>query len=145
MIDDPVLINDWYIVAAARDLNDVTPLAVRLWDEELVVWRSGDDVIAWRDYCVHRGAKLSPGEVKEGTLVCPYHGWRYGPSGACTLIPAHPEIQPPAKARAVAYKAVESDGYIWVSLVKKSIRNLINLCDCFLNKHFIQIEFRNGF
>ena len=30
MIDDSVLWNDWYIVAAARDLDDETPLAVRV-------------------------------------------------------------------------------------------------------------------
>ena len=116
MIDDSVLWNDWYIVAAARDLDDETPLAVRVWDTELVVWRTGDAVMAWKDYCIHRGAKLSPGRVKDGNIVCPYHGWRYGPSGACTLVPAHPDVQPPAKAHAVIYKAVEQDGYIWVSL-----------------------------
>ena len=56
MIDDPVLLNDWYIVAAAHDLDEETPLAVRVWEEELVLWRLGDKVMAWRDYCIHRGA-----------------------------------------------------------------------------------------
>ena len=69
MIDDSVLWNDWYIVAAARDLDDETPLAVRVWDTELVVWRTGDSVMAWKDYCIHRGAKLSPGRVKDGNIV----------------------------------------------------------------------------
>ena len=116
MIDDPVLLNDWYIVAASRDLADDAMRPVRLWDEDLVIWRHGGQVIVWKDYCIHRGAKLSLGRVHEGNIECPYHGWRYNSAGACTLIPAHPEMQPPAKARAVVYKSVECDGYIWVSL-----------------------------
>jgi len=116
MIDDPILLNDWYIVAAARDLAEDSMLPVRLWDEELVIWRHGGQVMAWKDYCIHRGAKLSPGRIADGTVECPYHGWRYNAAGVCTLIPAHPDMQPPAKARAVVYRAEESDGYIWVSL-----------------------------
>ena len=116
MIDDPVLLNDWYIVAAARELADEAMLPVRLWDEELVIWRHDGRVMAWKDYCIHRGAKLSLGRIADGTVECPYHGWRYNAAGVCTLIPAHPDTQPPVKARAVVYRAVECDGYIWVSL-----------------------------
>ena len=102
MIDDPVLLNEWYIVASASELKEETLLAARLWDEDLVLWRNGSAVMAWRDYCIHRGAKLSPGRVKDGTLECPYHGWRYDQRGKCSLIPAHPEMKPPAKARVLA-------------------------------------------
>ena len=116
MIDDPVLLNDWYIVAASRDLAEDEMLPARLWDEDLVIWRHGGEALAWKDYCIHRGAKLSLGRVHEGNIECPYHGWRYNSSGACALIPAHPEMQPPVKAHAVVYRAVECDGYIWVSL-----------------------------
>ncbi len=116
MIDDPILLNDWYVVAASRDLGKEALLAVRLWDEEIVLWRHDDAIMAWKDYCIHRGAKLSPGRVKDGTLVCPYHGWRYDSTGQCSLIPAHPDMKPPAKARATTYRATESDGFIWVSL-----------------------------
>jgi len=116
MIDDPVLLNEWYIVATASELKEEALLAARLWDEDLVLWRKDGAVMAWRDYCIHRGAKLSPGRVKDGTVECPYHGWRYDQTGKCSLIPAHPEMQPPAKARATIYQAVESDGFIWVSL-----------------------------
>ena len=71
MIDDPVLLNDWYIVAAARDLVEGEMLTARLWDEELVLWRHQDAVMTWKDYCIHRGAKLSPGRIKDGTVICP--------------------------------------------------------------------------
>ena len=111
-----MLLNDGYIVAASRDLAVKAMLPVRLWDEELVIWRHDGQVMAWKDYCIHRGAKLSLGRIADGTVECPYHGWRYNAAGVCTLIPAHPDTQPPAKARTVVYRAVECDGYIWVSL-----------------------------
>ena len=118
MIDDPVLLNDWYIVAKARDLMEGEMLTARLWDEELVLWRDEGAVMAWKDYCIHRGAKLSPGRIKDRKVICPYHGWHYDAKGRCSLIPAHPNMQPPAKAKAIAYQATESDGFIWASLGK---------------------------
>ena len=116
MIEDPVLLNDWYIVAATRDLTESEMLTARLWDEELVLWRHKGVVMVWKDYCVHRGAKLSPGRIKDGTVICPYHGWRYDATGRCSMIPAHPDLQPPARAQAISYRAIESDGFIWASL-----------------------------
>ena len=86
MIDDPVLLNDWYIVAAARDLADKAMLPVRLWDEDLVIWRHGGQVMAWKDYCIHRGAKLSLGRIADGTVECPYHGWSFDGGGQCQRV-----------------------------------------------------------
>jgi phenylpropionate dioxygenase-like ring-hydroxylating dioxygenase large terminal subunit len=57
--------------------------------------------------------QIDPGE---GTLACPYHGWRYGAGGACVHIPAHPEQQPPTRAVVKSYQAKEEYGLIWVCL-----------------------------
>jgi phenylpropionate dioxygenase-like ring-hydroxylating dioxygenase large terminal subunit len=46
MIDDSVLLNDWYIVAAASELKEEALLAARLWDEDLVLWRNAGAVMA---------------------------------------------------------------------------------------------------
>lgn len=117
MLDDPVLVHDWHVVARSADVPEGPPVAVRLLDEDLVLWRAGDRVVAWRDLCVHRGARLSLGTVQNGTLACRYHGWTYDPDGRCVRFPAHPELRPPAStARAAAYRAVERYGWIWVSL-----------------------------
>ena len=116
MNDDPVLRNDWYVVAASRDLAEGGVVSARLLGEDLVLWRSGDKVMAWKDLCIHRGAKLSYGWVKEGQLICPYHGWHYNCEAVCTLMPAHPQRPPPSKARAVAYKVTEAYDLIWVAL-----------------------------
>ena len=46
------------------------------------------------------GVRLSLGHVTDDTVVCPYHAWNYDGTGRCTLIPAHPELTPPERARA---------------------------------------------
>lgn len=116
MIDDPLLINDWHVVARSADVAEGQILATQLLDERLVLWRKDGQVLAWRDLCLHRGAGLSLGWVKDGCLVCPYHGWQYDTAGQCVHIPAHPEQVPPTKARVDTYRAREQYDLIWVSL-----------------------------
>lgn len=117
MIDDPVLVNDWHPVAKVEDLASGGPLGARVLGEDIVLWRSGSDYIAWRDLCVHRGTRLSLGKVVDGAkLECPYHGWTYGRDGRCVLMPAHPEQTPPAKACVDVYRASVAHGVVWVAL-----------------------------
>ncbi len=116
MLDDPVLVNDWHVVAYAPDLQQGKPLGVRLLGEDLVIWRVGERVHVWRDLCLHRGTRLSLGTVRDETLVCPYHGWTYDEGGQCVRFPAHPEQTPPAKAHAKVYQAQVRYEWVWVTL-----------------------------
>src|SRR5512135_3307000 len=117
MIDDPVLIDDWHAVARVEQLAGGGPLAARVLGEDIVLWRSGGEFLAWRDLCIHRGTRLSLGRIVDGSrLECPYHGWTYGADGRCVHIPAHPEQAPPAKARAATYRAAAAHGVVWVTL-----------------------------
>jgi len=107
----------WHPVAYARDVA-TAPVASTLLDEPLVLWRdSAGAPHAFRDVCVHRGTALSLGAVEGDEIVCAYHGWRYRGDGACAAIPqlADPS-KVPARARAVAYRAAERHGLIWVAL-----------------------------
>ncbi len=117
MIDDPVLIDDWHPVARVSELDAGSPVAHRLLGEDIVLWRSGDGIHAWRDLCVHRGTRLSLGKVVGGDrLECPYHGWTYGSDGRCVLMPAHPEQAPPAKACVTTFRTALAHGVVWVAL-----------------------------
>lgn len=115
-IQDLVALNDWHVVARSADVAVDSLLSARLLDEDLVLWRSGDRILAWRDLCVHRGTKLSLGCIRAGTLTCPYHGWAYDPTGQCIHIPAHPTLNPPARAQIQSYSVQERYGLIWVCL-----------------------------
>lgn len=118
MLSDAVLRDDWHVVAYAPDLKEGKPVAVRLLDEDIVLWRVGERVHAWRDLCIHRGTRLSLGTVRDETLVCPYHGWTYNEEGRCIRFPAHPTQTPPARARATVYQARVKYDWVWVTLGK---------------------------
>lgn len=106
----------WYPVVRAEELGD-TPLAVRVLAEPLVLFRSSDRVVAFKDLCLHRGTRLSRGWIEDGQIVCAYHGWTYAPDGACVRIPALSADQPiPRKARAEVYRTAQRYGLIWVCL-----------------------------
>ncbi|MGE0309057.1 MAG: Rieske 2Fe-2S domain-containing protein, partial [Acidimicrobiia bacterium] len=66
----------WHPVAEGAEVGD-GPMQVRLLGEPLVLFRNGDEIVAGKDLCVHRGAPLSMGAVENGCVRCPYHGWLY--------------------------------------------------------------------
>lgn len=108
--------NYWYAVRRSADVGD-TPAAVQLLGERLVLWRSGGQITALKDLCIHRGSPLSIGWVEDGGIVCAYHGWRYDKLGACTRIPALPADRTiPPKARVTAYHCQERYGLVFVCL-----------------------------
>jgi len=113
---DPFLSCAWIAVASSDSLEEGCVRPVKLLEEELVLWRGQGVVHAWQDLCVHRGAKLSLGKVKQGRLVCRYHGWEYDADGRCVHIPAHPEMRPSERAKVKAFWVEERYGLIWVSL-----------------------------
>ena len=89
MIDDPVLVNDWHVVARSSDVQESQVAGARLLGEDLVVWRQSGKVVVFKDG-VHRGTRLSLGQVTGLGLECPYHGWTYDRSGGCVHIPSRP-------------------------------------------------------
>lgn len=116
MVADPVIHDDWHPVFRSDALFDGGLVGTRLLGEDIVLWRAEGQVHAWQDLCIHRGARLSLGEVRSSRLKCPYHGWEYNTEGRCVHIPAHPEQTPPAKAQVRKYLAREKYNLIWVSL-----------------------------
>lgn len=113
---DPVLANDWHVVARSAEVIEGAVHKARLLGQDLVLWRHQGAAMAWLDHCFHRGMPFSKGWVENGEVVCPYHGWRYDREGRCTALPAHPGVAPPARARAVVYRVVERYGLVWVCL-----------------------------
>ena len=56
---------------------------------------------ALEDRCCHRTAKLSKGWIKNGNIVCGYHGWEYDRDGKLVNIPQFPFEQAVPDARAI--------------------------------------------
>jgi phenylpropionate dioxygenase-like ring-hydroxylating dioxygenase large terminal subunit len=115
LCDQPVLDRYWYPVARAIDIQR-SPIAIRLLGRDHVVWRNaGGEFTAAPDRCPHREAPLSAGDVIDGCLQCPYHGWTYDGGGRCVRIPsAAPGTPVPPTARLDVHHVQERYGLVWL-------------------------------
>jgi phenylpropionate dioxygenase-like ring-hydroxylating dioxygenase large terminal subunit len=106
----------WHPVASLEEVGGA-PLAVRLLEREIVLWRDDtNEVHAWADRCPHRGTRLSIGCVIGGRLECAYHGWQFDARGQCVAIPALPDFVPPATHATSRYSVRIAFGLVWVRL-----------------------------
>jgi phenylpropionate dioxygenase-like ring-hydroxylating dioxygenase large terminal subunit len=112
----PTLAQYWHPIGTSEDVTG-EPRRFLLLGEALVAFRDEQGPAVFKDLCIHRGAALSLGSVANGHITCPYHGWEYDRTGACVRIPSLPEGQSiPKKARAIAYRAQEAYGLVWVAM-----------------------------
>ncbi len=113
---DALALNDWYPVGASSQLG-VQPQQVCVLGQTLVVWRDAQGrAVVMDDRCPHRGAALSLGQVRNGHLSCPYHGWQFDAAGQCQLMPACPQLTPSQRAHVQTYACSEAYGLLWVCL-----------------------------
>ena len=107
----------WYPVMPTSQMSE-QPQSFELLGQKLVLWLddSGEALVA-TDRCCHRSAQLSKGQVIEGNIVCPYHGWRFNGEGTCVEVPQLKDnSQIPKTYQIDTYLARERYGYIWVCL-----------------------------
>ena len=84
-----MFINFWYAAALASEVTADRPKKVKMLGQNFVLFRDTKGVARCvSDICVHRGASLSVGKIKGDTVECPYHGWKFDGTGACTMIPS---------------------------------------------------------
>ncbi len=117
-----ILSKFWHPVIFSHDVGN-DPVAARLLDVDLVVYRTSQGVSVARDICPHRGTRISNGSVRDDALVCPMHGLHFDYAGQCVRIPsiANPSAKIPPKMRLQSLKAQELYGIIWACLSDEPI------------------------
>ena len=104
----------WYFVSSRDALRKQT-LLERTWlGEQIVAWCNDQGSVCVADaYCPHLGSHLGPktgGKVRDGCLVCPFHGFEYDVTGRCIATPNAP---PPRNARLAVYETHEICGMVF--------------------------------
>jgi vanillate O-demethylase monooxygenase subunit len=103
--------NDWYVACTPDEIFG-KPLGRKICGEAMVFFRGEDgQPVALEDFCPHRGAPLSLGFVKEGKIVCGYHGLVMGCEGKTHSMPGQRVGGFPPVRR---FPTVERHGFIWV-------------------------------
>jgi phenylpropionate dioxygenase-like ring-hydroxylating dioxygenase large terminal subunit len=123
----------WYPACLSRELTAGRPLARTIFGVPLVLFRDPQGrPAALHDRCLHRNAALSAGDVVDGNIACPYHGWVYAGDGRCLEIPSlGPEqrggrlrdeahlraglcVAPAEVGRVRSFATAEQDGLVFV-------------------------------
>ena len=65
--------SDWTRVAGADEVGDA-PRRVLAGEAPVLILRHRGEVVALDGRCPHRGAPMDEGELRDGCLVCPWHG-----------------------------------------------------------------------
>ena len=111
-----VLRNFWYATLPLGKLDD-GPKPFRLLGQDIVLFLDDKgQPKALEDRCRHRTAKLSKGWIRDGRIVCGYHGWEYDSSGELRRIPQFPSDQSVPETYVPSFHARERYGYVWVCL-----------------------------
>jgi phenylpropionate dioxygenase-like ring-hydroxylating dioxygenase large terminal subunit len=108
--------NQWYAILETREVKKGKLTGVTRMGEKLVAWRDSQGLATVMvDQCPHRGVQLSIGKLTDDCVRCPFHGFEFDRSGACTLIPANGKNARPPKALSVrTYPTQETNGLIFI-------------------------------
>jgi phenylpropionate dioxygenase-like ring-hydroxylating dioxygenase large terminal subunit len=113
------LLGQWYSVAKSIQVKAGRPRGVTALGRKLVLWRGADArVNCLEDFCPHRGAPLSRGEVNEGNLSCRYHGVTLDGTGRILRVPAMPECALEGRQAVAAFVTMEARDAVFVYFPK---------------------------
>jgi nitrite reductase/ring-hydroxylating ferredoxin subunit/uncharacterized membrane protein len=96
---------DWTYLA---DEADVQPGVLRAADfagVSVLLTRTDDGIVALADRCTHRGGPLHEGELRDGCVVCPWHGSAFALDGSV--------VEGPATRPQPAYEVRVTDGQVY--------------------------------
>jgi len=110
----------WYVAGYSHQITAKKPYSFKIFGEWLVAFRDEEGKpVVMRDACMHRRAQLSKGFIKDGCIVCPYHGWTYDKRGQVTHVPSEGpkcSVSKPKKIFNHVYPTLEFEDFVYVHL-----------------------------
>ena len=104
----------WYFIGHRKSIERAKLIEKTWMGEEIVAWADGEGRICVADaFCPHLGSHMGPttgGLVRDGCLVCPFHGFEFDTTGQCVATPNAP---PPKAAKLKLYETREILGMIF--------------------------------
>lgn len=103
----------WYVIGRTSEVKSGQIVPLTRMGQALVLWRDASGkLVVMDDRCPHRLAQLSLGELKDGRLACPFHGFQFDSAGNCQWVPELGRGAP--KLCVKTYQAQEKEGWIWL-------------------------------
>ena len=87
---------DWLKTVEFKAIPEGGVLTMQLAGQDVMLSRNGAVVSCFQNACAHLGMPLDMGDVKDGIITCPHHGFQYDlKSGECLTAP-EVQLQPHA-------------------------------------------------
>ena len=104
----------WFQVAYSDEIAPGQVVPLKYFGKDLVAFRSATGKLSVLDaFCPHLGAHLGHGGKVDGeTLVCPFHSWKFAPTGECVEVPYAPKVPP--RAGVACWPVEEVNGLVMV-------------------------------
>jgi 3-ketosteroid 9alpha-monooxygenase subunit A len=104
----------WHCLGLTERFRDAGPTAIEAFGTKLVVFADSTGQLHVLDaYCRHMGGDLSMGTVKGDSIACPFHDWRWGGDGRCTLVPYAHRVPPRARTRSWLTMELNQQLFVW--------------------------------
>ena len=114
------ILGQWYAVGKSVQVKRDKPHAVKALGRHLVLWRDTRGTLhCLEDYCPHRGARLSRGEVNGDNISCRYHGVTLDGTGTIVRVPAMPGCPLEGRKAVDSYRVVEANDGVFVYFPSK--------------------------
>lgn len=110
--ETPLIRNCWYVALRADEVS--RELVCReILGTRIVFYRTEAGApVALQDRCGHRSFPLSQSRLDGDTIVCGYHGLRYGASGTCIEVPGQASVK--GRFGVQSFPLVERGPFLWI-------------------------------
>lgn len=89
-------VGGWHLVCRLDEIPQGGVMARVVGGENVILSRQGSIVSCFQNACAHLGMEIDAGEVEDGVISCPWHGFRYDlATGECLTAP-EVQLQPHA-------------------------------------------------
>lgn len=121
-MDFKLLEDYWFVLCESKDIGK-KPRSFMLLNKPIVAYRNEQaQALAFIDQCPHRNVPVSDGQIVNGHLQCPFHGWEFNQEGTCVKVPGLMADQQVKAARLRKFNVQELAGYIWICLNPRSTK-----------------------
>jgi ferredoxin-nitrite reductase len=80
--------SDGFVFAAEESsVPEGAGFSVEIGGHELALFRVGEQIHAIDALCPHEQAPLAQGEIRDGVVTCPWHGWTFNACTGCRIDP----------------------------------------------------------
>ena len=106
---DPPSRTDGFVFAAQESaLIDSAGLQVEVAGKDYALFRVEGKVQCLDAVCPHAGGPLAEGEIKDGIVTCPWHGWTFNACTGCSVDPPDNSVE--------TYPTLVEDGRVFINV-----------------------------